>query len=127
MRQSRIPEEPSVADDHVVVIAQHISEGRKVRMFRPSDSFLAVYDWFGSENLEPEFFSLSFEPTSPPIFPDKSVRLAERRIVYMKESESPIPLSQEENEVSLKGDNTCELDHDSSDIASQNDLPSIAK
>ena len=102
-RESRVPPEPSVEEEHVVVIVQHLQEGRKLRMFRPTDRLLAVYDWIGGINSEPEFFGLSFTPSAEAVLPEESVMKAERRILYMTKQDTPLPLSLEENEISFLG------------------------
>ncbi|CAH3033566.1 unnamed protein product, partial [Porites lobata] len=58
-RLSRVLDEPTVDEPRVVVRVRHIDLGLVNRAFKPNQEMAAVYDWIGSLQLIPLYFSLS--------------------------------------------------------------------
>ncbi len=57
-RESRVPSDPDIVDDHVVVCVYHLDLGVITRAFRPQERINAVHDWIGSLQKLPEHFRL---------------------------------------------------------------------
>ena len=63
-RKARMPAEPGIEDDHVVISIRHPVLGTKRRLFRGDSKMNNVYDWMGS--LSPEQMYLSFHVVEVP-------------------------------------------------------------
>ena len=104
-RLSRVPPEPqeTSSSPNVRISIRHPTIGAVSRSFLRRESMFAVYDWCGSLSLEPEFFSLYTALPRTFISPTEPVTLVEGTMLYVEEQASPVSLSNDELEVSLRG------------------------
>ena len=104
-RLSRVPPEPNESsnEDKVVISVRHPAIGTVSRSFLKRERMLAVYDWCGSLSLEPEFFGLYTTLPKTFISPCEPVTSVARTMLYVEEQASPVSLSNDELEVSLRG------------------------
>ena len=70
--------------------------------FKPNQKMAAVYDWIGSLQLIPLYFSLSSTPGNM-IDPSLSIDYSADKVLFMEQRDDPIPLSADDDEVSFKG------------------------
>ena len=96
-RLSRVLDEPTVDEPRVVVRVRHIDLGLVNRAFKPNQEMAAVYDWIGSLQLIPLYFSLSSTPGNV-IDPSVSIDYSADK----EQRDDPIPLSADDDEVSFK-------------------------
>ena len=101
-RLSRVLDEPTVDEPRVVVRVRHIDLGLVNRAFKPNQKMAAVYDWIGSLQLIPLYFSLSNTPGNV-IDPSVSIDYSADKVLFMEQRDDPIPLSADDDEVSFKG------------------------
>ena len=101
-RLSRVLDEPTVDEPRVVVRVRHIDLGLVNRAFKPNQKMAAVYDWIGSLQLIPLYFSLSSTPGNV-IDPSVSIDCSADKVLFMEQRDDPIPLSADDDEVSFKG------------------------
>ena len=97
-RLSRVLDEPTVDEPRVVVRVCHIDLG----LVKPNQKMAAVYDWIGSLQLIPLYFSLSSTPGNV-IDPSVSIDYSADKVLFMEERDDPIPLSADDDEVFFKG------------------------
>ncbi len=57
-RGRRLPPEPEIEVDHVLINVRHLSRGIITRGFTPDSKVSSVYDWIGSLNNSPLYFAL---------------------------------------------------------------------
>ena len=57
-RTARVPSEPDLSEEHIVMSIQHPTQGIKRRIFRPEALMKSVYDWVGSLSENPPHFEL---------------------------------------------------------------------
>ena len=102
---SRVPPEPNESsnEDKVVISARHPAIGAVSRSFLKRERMLAVYDWCGSLSLEPGFFGLYTTPPRTFISPCEPVTSVTGTMLYVEEQASPVSLSNDELEASLRG------------------------
>ena len=55
IRKNRVPQEPDVQDDHIVISIRHPALATRHRIFRDDAKMNNVYDWVGSLSPEPMF------------------------------------------------------------------------
>ena len=55
IRKNRVPQEPDVQDDHIVISIRHPALATRHRFFRDDAKMNNVYDWVGSLSPEPMF------------------------------------------------------------------------
>ena len=96
-RLSRVLDEPTVDEPRVVVRVRHIDLGLVNPAFKPNQKMAAVYDWIGSLQLIPLYFSLSSTPGNV-IDPSVSIDYSADK----EQRDDPIPLSADDDEVSFK-------------------------
>ena len=101
-RLSRVLDKPMVDEPRVVVRVRHIDLGLVNRAFKPNQKMAAVYDWIGSLQLIPLYFSLSSTPDNV-IDPSVSIDYSADKVLFMEQRDDPIPLSADDDEVSFKG------------------------
>ena len=94
-RQYRIPSEPQLSEEHVVISVRHISAGTIRRIFPSAAKVNSIYDWVGSVALFPMFFQLMCPPVNAPISPSDSVKFYSSCVLNMSETDGPIPLEEE--------------------------------
>lgn len=103
-RASRVPVEPNVEDDHVVVLVRHVTLGVVSRMFlKNTTTMTQVYDWIGSLQLVPEYFKLVSPISGDILLPENQVTEAAKCVLNMCETEDPISLVHDDNEVDALG------------------------
>lgn len=100
-RLARVLEEPGIDEPRTVVCVRHIDMGPLKRAFKPSQTMAAVYDWIGSLQLIPPFFTLSNAPGCM-LDPSLPITCAEK-VLFMEKSEEPVSLSSEDLEINFKG------------------------
>ena len=97
-RQDRIIPEPDGTDDACLISVRHPTLGIVKRLFKPSDSMQAVYDWVGSMCHEPLYFNLLLPAsTILAIFPDEKVSNHGNSVLIMNEVDEPIENSNNES------------------------------
>ena len=57
-REAKVPDEPRIEEDHVVVCVRHLRGGIVTRAFYPNSVMQVVYDWIGSLQSDPPHFAL---------------------------------------------------------------------
>ncbi len=62
-QRDRLPPEPQIEEDHVLVNVRHVVLGIITRAFEPESKMFAVYNWIGSLDESPRYFAL-LSPTS---------------------------------------------------------------
>ena len=95
-------EEPGIGEPQVVVRVRHIDLGLVKRAFKPYQAMAAVYDWIGSLQLFPVYFSLCTAPGDP-FDPSLLAEDAEGKVLFMEPRDNPIPLSADDLEITFKG------------------------
>ena len=78
----RVPEEPSINDQHAMVSVRHVTLGVVSRRFSWSCLISSLYDWIGSLSSYPVHFNLS-SPGISKLHPTSS--LVDRALVSMAE------------------------------------------
>ena len=99
-RELRVPKEPGEEEEHAIICVRHTVLGPVKRRFKKNSTMNGVYDWVGSLNLTPKYFTLSV-PTSPAveIYPDENVEPFSETVLAMLEQDNPLPLSVSDLEV----------------------------
>ena len=64
IRKRRVPPEPTLADDHIVLLVRHARKGTMRRIFLASAT-MNVYDWASATSVEPVYFELFVDFRSP--------------------------------------------------------------
>ena len=82
-KKSLVPPEPNLTDDAVLVVIHHTTLGRTQRFFFSNDTCENVYNWVGSLNPEPEFFSLCSGSPTNVISPASLVSTVDRTVLLM--------------------------------------------
>ncbi|XP_028409542.1 uncharacterized protein LOC114532163 [Dendronephthya gigantea] len=95
VRTGRLSEEPDVSDPHYIVSVRHLSLGVVTRLFSLTDMMFSVYDWIGSLHKSPKYFQLC-NYSGGCLSPQESVKIADRCMLVMVESEYPVPFSPDE-------------------------------
>mgnify|MGYP002803975490 FL=1 len=83
-RCERVPEEPSINDQHAMVSVRHVTLGVVSRRFSRSCLISSLYDWIGSLSSYPVHFNLS-SPGISKLHPTSSITLVDRALVSMAE------------------------------------------
>jgi hypothetical protein len=89
-RESRVPSEPDIAEDHVIVCVRHVDLGVVTRAFLPQEKMAAVHDWIGSLQKRPEHFRF-YLPRGNVLTAEQSVALASRGTLTMEVCEAETP------------------------------------
>ena len=97
-RKARMPVEPGIEDDHVVISIRHPVLGTKRRLFRGDAKMNNVYAWMGSLSPEPMYFKFSCDRTAliPASAPVSNFALT------MTEVNEPLPFEEDE-EITMTG------------------------
>ena len=75
--------------------------GRVKRSFHEYDLVSMLYDWVGSLSSDPKFFQLYFK--SDVLLPHQTIKVADKAVVMMRECDAPVPLSEDDKEVTFLG------------------------
>lgn len=94
-------EEPGIDEPQVVVRVRRIDLGMVKRAFKPYQAMAAVYDWIGSLQLFPVYFSLCTTPGDA-LDPSLLAEDAEGKVLFMEPRDDPIPLCDDDPEITLK-------------------------
>lgn len=93
IRLSRVPPEPLVEEEHVVISVNHPILGICSRAFKPRTMFNSVYDWVGTLSLCPEYFILRTAKKTI-LHGEESVASNNRLgVLSMEKADAPVPLS----------------------------------
>ena len=100
-RKARMPVEPGIEDDHVVILIRHPVLGTKRRLFRGDAKMNNVYDWMGSLSPEPMYFKFSCGRSAliPASVPVSNFALT---TLNMTEVNEPLPFEEDE-EITMTG------------------------
>ena len=101
-RLRRVLDEPKEGEPQVVVRVRHVDLGLIQRTFKPYQAMAAVYDWVGSLQLIPVYFSLCMAPGNV-LDPSLPVEDAEGVVLFMERREDPVPLAGDDAEISFIG------------------------
>ena len=72
-RGRRLPPEPEIDENHILINVRHLTRGIITRAFRPDCKVSSVYDWIGSLDDSPLYFAL-LSPTSQILLQDECVK-----------------------------------------------------
>lgn len=72
------------------------------RAFKPYQAMAAVYDWIGSLQLFPVYFSLCTTPGDA-LDPSLLAEDAEGKVLFMEPRDDPIPLCDDDPEITFEG------------------------
>ena len=86
----------------MIVRVRHLDFGLVNRAFKPRQKMAVVYDWVGSLQLTPVYFSLSSSPGEV-IDPSASIEDSVNKVLFMERGDDPIQLLGDDGEVSFKG------------------------
>lgn len=105
VRKARTPSEPGKREAHFTIAVRHPSFGTLRRRFRVDAVMSSVYDWLGSLQTEPPYFMLKFVCMAHEnwISPSSPVSIAANNVLLMDACEKPLPLSEDDPEVSFLG------------------------
>ena len=93
-RCERVPEEPSINDEHAMVSVRHTTLGVVSRRFSRSCQISSLYDWIGSLCRYPAHFNLS-SPGISKLYPTSSIMLVDRALVSMAECDEELTFPDE--------------------------------
>ena len=90
-REAKVPDEPHIEEDHVVVCVKHLRGGIVTRAFYPNSVMQVVYDWIGSLQSDLSHFAL-FVMTSTQsktlIYPTQEI--VPQTMLYMEQTDDPV-------------------------------------
>ena len=89
IRKRRVPPEPTLADDHIVLSVRHARNGTMRRIFLASATMNNVYDWVGATSVEPMYFELFVDFRSPIPATDPANKYANTVLNMAEVSEPP--------------------------------------
>ena len=100
-RKARMPVEPDIEDDHVVISIRHPQLGTKRRLFKGNAKMNNVYDWMGSLSPRPMYFKFSYGRSAliPASAPVSNFTLT---TLNMTEVNEPLPFEEDE-EITMIG------------------------
>lgn len=101
-RLGRVLEEPGIDEPQVLVRVRHTDLGMVKRAFKPYQAMAAVYDWIGSLQLFPVYFSLCTAPGDV-LDPSLLAEDAEGKVLFMEPRDDPIPLCADDLEITFRG------------------------
>jgi hypothetical protein len=89
-RGRRLPPEPEIDENHVLINVRHLTRGIITRAFRPDCKVSSVYDWIGSLEDSPLYFAL-LSPTTQILLGDEYVQdIGKRYTLCMSERDYTI-------------------------------------
>lgn len=86
-RRAHLLPEPSLNDDSVLVVVNHLHFGRKERFFLSTETCESIYNWIGSLSPEPELFELRMIPNTL-VDPNWVITKVERNVLNMSKKET---------------------------------------
>ncbi|CAB3997093.1 Hypothetical predicted protein [Paramuricea clavata] len=89
-RESQVPSEPDIAEDHVIFCVRHVDLGVVTHAFLPQEKIAAVHDWIGSLQKQPEHFRF-YLPRGNVLTAEQSMVLASRCTLTMEVCEAETP------------------------------------
>ena len=89
-RQSRLPEEPNLMDDHIV-LSVRTGNGTKRRLFSSSAKVMQIYDWVGTIEGVPLYFKLVYNKMI--LEPESLASNYSQRVLDIEEVDFPFPQS----------------------------------
>lgn len=93
-REAKVPEEPHIEEDHVVVSVRHLRGGIVTRAFYPNSVMQAVYDWIGSLQSDPPHFALfAMTRTQSKTLIHPTQAIVPQTMLYMEQRDDPVPPS----------------------------------
>ena len=93
-REARVPGEPNIEEDHVIVCVRHLRGGIVTRAFYPDSVMQAVYDWMGSLQSDPPHFALfAMTKTLSKTLIHPSQAVVHQTMLYMEQTDDPVPHS----------------------------------
>ena len=95
-------EEPGIDAPQVYVRVRHIDLGMVKQASKPYQTVAAVYDWIGSLQLSPVYFSLC-TASGDVLDPSLLAEDAEGKVLFMEPRDDPIPLCDDDLEIIFKG------------------------
>ena len=101
-RLGRVLEEPGIDAPQVYVRVRHIDLGMVKQASKPYQTVAAVYDWIGSLQLSPVYFSLC-TASGDVLDPSLLAEDAEGKVLFMEPRDDPIPLCDDDLEIIFKG------------------------
>lgn len=102
-RANRVPPEPNIEEDHVVVLVRHITRGVVSRMFFKNATLAQVYDWVGSIQIVPEYFRLTTPISGKLLLPENPITEAAKCVLNMCETEDALSLVHDDSEINAIG------------------------
>ncbi|CAB4000392.1 Hypothetical predicted protein [Paramuricea clavata] len=103
-RTSRVPSEPNIEEDHVVVLVRHVTLGIVSRIFLENATSLAqIYDWIGSLQLVLEYFRLVSPISGKVLLPENPITNAAKFVLNMCETEDALSLVHDDSEINAIG------------------------
>ena len=106
-RSSRVLPEPQEGDIFAIIKVRHTKIGLVSRRFPVDAAMWNVYDWVGSLQCTPKYFSLSKNPKEP-ISPSEGVHMANSHVLFMTKEDEPLPFTEDDNEVAFYSDGFCD-------------------
>ncbi|XP_048588190.1 uncharacterized protein LOC116601884 isoform X1 [Nematostella vectensis] len=113
-RRRRVLDEPAPGDQSVEVRIRHPRMGVLKRRFHVRSSVQAVYDWAGSVSATPLYFQLCKYPNTV-IYPSDEISQACNEILNVVSRGQPVPLSVEEDSVTINDGQKLYIDIDMDD------------
>ena len=91
-RKAKVPDEPQIEEEHVVVCVRHLNLGVVTRAFPPNCQMDDVYNWIGSLQDDPQHFALLATigtQMKTLMHPDENI--VPQTMLYMEEINNPVP------------------------------------
>ena len=101
IRKNRVPQEPDIQEDHIVMSIRHSALATRRRIFRSDAKMNNVYDWVGSLSPEPMFFKFFCNNTAA-IPPSDAASKYALTTLNMEEVDEPLYF-EDDKEITVKG------------------------
>ena len=101
IRKNRVPQEPDIQEDHIVMPIRHSALATRRRIFRSDAKMNNVYDWVGSLSPEPMFFKFFCNNTAA-IPPSDAASKYALTTLNMEEVDEPLYF-EDDKEITVKG------------------------
>ena len=96
-QRDRLPPEPQIEEDHVLVNVRHVVLGIITRAFEPESKMFAVYNWIGSLDESPRYFAL-LSPTSECLAGEQYIKdVGKRFTLSMCQRDAPIVVDESQD------------------------------
>ena len=100
IRKNRVPQEPDIQEDHIVMSIRHSALATRRRIFRSDAKMNNVYDWVGSLSPEPMFFKFFCNNTAAIPPSDAASKYA---LTTLNMEEAHEPFFEDDKEIKVKG------------------------